>query len=279
MSRGNRIINSVFGGSALALFFFVVTCMGTCDKEVFQITVFILALPAIGMIVWGFVKQKTNPKMLFGISAIIYILSISAGVYVLIFGGIGATRIFFKWLVMLFVAGYMFLLIFPAFDKIWQKVIVVFIILILSTYIWMERTHSVIIEVEDVRNVVRMDVFEGFTLPVEKKEFIRDYGPPENIEVVYRDQNDRRLRYEYLKYFREGGVLYVAFIDDDYENGYMKYVPQDLGATEFLQDVSITKKRPFKKYTIQIADKHGKKMDILVGRDNMVVSVVYFSDR
>ncbi len=236
---------------------------------------FIMILPAINMWIWQWAEDKKSKKFANKILVISIAISFSVIMYILNIGSLGViptilifsfVAIYFGWIAWAFISSC---------DEWWQKSLVVLGICLLAIFVWFINDYTIKVETDNLSDIVYMNIFEGLNPPIAKKNFIKQNGLPENIDVDYEEDDDDRYKVETLEYLRNGGKFYVIFIDEDYSDGYIQYEPIDLSIASFLRGSSYIKEKPLKSYTIKIKDRNNKELKIIVRKDNQIEKIIY----
>lgn len=149
-------------------------------------------------------------------------------------------------------------------------------ICILAVFVWFIKDYTIKIETDNLSDIVYMHIFKGLDPPIVKKSFIKRNGLPENIDVDYEEDDGNKYKIVTLEYLKNDGKFYVIFIDDNYNDGYIQYEPIDLSIASFLRDKSYVKEKPLKTYVIKIKSRNGKRLKIIVRKNNTIDSIRYY---
>jgi len=246
--------------------------------ELLNIISFVIILPMCNVWIWQWLEDKKDKRFANTVVTVTVLISIFAAVYVLSMGGMGKVPILLLFCCSALFFGWLFFSLFFGVEKRWQKLLVILAIP-LTVFAWWSLKEDVVeIKVNYLSDIAYMDVFENVIPPIIKQDIIKQKGVPFDIRVEHEYDDDNEYEVEVLEYLRDGGKIYIIFIDKDYEDGYIQYKPNNLDASIFLKDDSYIKEKPRKPYTIEIKDIFDRELEVSVGRDNKIESILYYSD-
>ena len=237
---------------------------------------FLMILPAINMWIWQWAEAKKNKKLANKILVISIAISLFAIAYIIDRGSLGVIPttflfslviLYFSWIAWGFISSC---------DEWWQRLLLVLGICILAVFVWFIKDYTIKIETDNLSDIVYMHIFKGLDPPIVKKSFIKRNGLPENIDVDYEEDDGNKYKIVTLEYLKNDGKFYVIFIDDNYNDGYIQYEPIDLSIASFLRDKSYVKEKPLKTYVIKIKSRNGKRLKIIVRKNNTIDSIRYY---
>lgn len=239
---------------------------------------FIIILPACNMWIWQLAEWKRGKNFANVTVTVSIAISFLAIAHIIDKGSLGIIPIILTFVFCIIYFGWIAVTFFLASETWWLKSIVVLGICVFAGFLWIVSSHSIKIETNNLDSIVYMDMFKDLNPPFAKKEFIKKYGTPENIDVEYEHEDNYKYKVVSLEYFRNQDKFYIIFIDDDYADGYIQYEPVDLTISDFLRNNSYIKEKPLKSYTIKIRDKSNKELKIIVKKDNLIDSILYYKD-
>ncbi|NQT23545.1 MAG: hypothetical protein HQ579_08950, partial [Candidatus Omnitrophica bacterium] len=119
------------------------------------------------------------------------------------------------------------------------------------------------------------------TPPIVKKDLLKEKGTPDDIQVDYEEEEDgdggySRYKREVWKYKRDAGDVKVAFIDDDYDDGFIGISPVGLTLLDLLKDTSIIRNKSKRAYKIKLKAQDGKRITIHANKDNTIEYIHYY---
>ncbi|OEU66778.1 MAG: hypothetical protein BA863_08590 [Desulfovibrio sp. S3730MH75] len=227
-----------------------------------------MILPAINMWIWQWAEAKKSKKLANKILVISIAVSLFAIAYIIDRGSLGVipATLLFSCVILYYISSC---------DEWWQKFLVVLGICVLTVFVWFIKDYTIKIETDNLSDIVYMHIFKGLDPPIVKKSFIKRNGLPENIDVDYKEDHGNN-KIVTLEYLRNDGKFYVVFINDNYNNGYIQYEPIDLSIASFLRDKFYVKEKPLKTYFIKIKSRNGKRLKIIVRKNNTIDSIRYY---
>ncbi len=244
---------------------------------------FISFLPMVNVWIWQWLEDKKNKIFATKVITITAIMSVCTIIYVLNMGGLGKIPIilalgmgslFLSWTIHAFVS---------TSDIWWQKALV--IIAIAGFIFWMLfiRAGITTLNCDRVSDIVYTDIFENLTPPIVKKDLLKEKGTPDDINVDYEEEDDGdggsyRYKVEVWEYVRDTGNIKIAFIDDDYNDGYINISPTDLYVIDLLKDASLIRNESKRAYKIVLKAENSERIEIRVNKDNTVRHIWYASE-